>query len=114
MHELAIAQGIIKSLDESLTPDQLERVKRVIVTVGELNAVQKDCLEFAFSAITAGTSKEGVELTLEYVKPVFRCKGCGAEFSPSDGFYSACPECGGFGVDVIEGDELFVRSVDLE
>ena len=114
MHELAIAQGIITAVRGSLTGEQEARVKRINVTVGEMTALHRDCLEFAFNAITTGTSLEGVELTLEYVKSVFRCKGCGGEFEPEDGFFSPCPDCGGHGVDVVKGNELFVRSVDLE
>ena len=114
MHELAIAQGILKAVDETLTAEQAVRVKRIIVTIGELNVVHKDCLEFAFTAITSGTPQDGVELVLEFVKPLFRCKSCNAQFASEDGSFTACPECGKFGVDVIAGDELYVRSVDLE
>ena len=114
MHELTIAQGIIRAVDSSLPTEQLGRVKRIIVTIGEMTAVQRDCLEFAFEAVTTGTPMEGAELAIEFVKPLFRCKECEAEFEPQDGFFSPCPECGGFGVDVVKGNELFVKSVDLK
>ena len=114
MHELTVAQGILKTVEGCLTEAQLGRMTSIVITVGELAAVQKECLEFAFTAITMGTPMEGVTLEIEYVKPVFRCKICEAEFEPSEGFFSPCPNCEGFGVDVIKGTELFVKSVDLE
>jgi len=101
-------------VEGSLTAAQLGRIRRIVITVGELAVVQKECLEFAFSAITMGTPMEGATLAIEYVKPVFRCKKCEAEYEPPDGFFSPCPECGGFGVDVLRGDDMFVKSVELE
>ncbi len=114
MHELAIAQGIIRAVDESIPAARVASIKRIWVTVGELSAVQKECLEFAFEAVTSGTRLEGAGLVLEYVKPLFRCQKCAREFEPSDGFFSPCPGCGGFGVDVVKGNELYVKSVELD
>jgi hydrogenase nickel incorporation protein HypA/HybF len=90
------------------------RVTRIVITIGELAAVQKECLEFAFEVITKGTPMEGAVLAIEYIKPLFRCRECGAEFEPSDGFFSPCPACGAFGVDVLKGDGMYVKSVELE
>jgi len=114
LHELSIAQGILKAVDDTLVNEPAGHVRSVTVTIGELTVVQEDCLQFAFEAITSGTSKDGVKLIIEFVKPVFRCKECGAEFEPDNGFYTPCPECGKFGVDVVKGNELYVRSLELD
>lgn len=114
MHELTIAQGILRAVEGSLNADQMGRISRIIITVGELAAVQKECLEFAFGAITMGTPMEGATLVIEYIKPLFRCKKCETEFEPWKGFFSPCPNCGEFGVDVLKGDDMYVKSVELE
>lgn len=101
-------------MDGTLADEPAGRVISVTVTIGELTVVQEDCLQFAFEAITSGTSKEGVELIIEFVKLIFRCKECGAEFEPDNGFYTPCPECGKFGVDVVKGNELYVKSLELD
>ena len=104
----------MRAVEGSLTDVQAGRVIRIVVTIGELAVVQEDCLTFAFGAITMGTPMEGAKLEIEHVRPLFKCRTCGSEFEPRDGFFSPCPDCGGYGVDVVKGEDMYVKSVELE
>jgi hypothetical protein len=42
-----------------------------------------------------------------------RCRACGAESAP-EGFRIRCGACDGTGVDVIQGEELLLRDVEME
>lgn len=114
MHELSIAYEMVRLVRDSLTPEQLARVRRVNMRIGEATAVQEDCLLFALEAVTHDTPLAVAEMNIERVKPRFRCSGCAHEFESGNWFYSKCPECGASGCEMIEGDELLVSSVDLE
>lgn len=114
MHELTIAQEILRIVETSIKPASVERVNRINLTIGALTGVQVDCLEFAVEAITRGTPMAGVNLGVERVEPLFKCKECAGEFEAENWFLCPCPNCGSFRCDLLKGDELSVASVDLE
>jgi hydrogenase nickel incorporation protein HypA/HybF len=105
---------MVRVVKDSLTSEQLSRLKRVNLLIGRATAIQEDCLRFSLEAITKDTPLSRAEVNIEYVEPLFRCKECGEEFSSKDWFYSPCPKCGNIGHDLLKGDELSIASVDLE
>ncbi len=114
MHELTIAREMVRVVKDSLTSEQLSRLKRINLLIGRATAVQEDCLRFGLEAMTKDTPLSRAEVSIEYIEPLFKCKTCGEEFKSEDWFYSPCPKCGSFGCDLLKGDELSVASVDLE
>lgn len=113
MHELIVAQEIVRIVESSIKVGRAGSVSCVNLAIGTLTGIQKECLEFAFSAVTKGTPLEGVELEVEYVKPLLQCRDCMKRFEPEDGSLSQCPDCGGFRCDLLKGDELMLTSIDL-
>jgi hydrogenase nickel incorporation protein HypA/HybF len=110
MHELSIAQAIV---DVAVRHAGDARVQRVYVRVGHLRQVVPSALEFAFELCAHGTPVEGAVLELEQVPVGVRCRGCGAH-SAQEGFPLACGSCGGLDVEVVQGEELQVESLELE
>ena len=110
MHELALADAIVRIADEHAAG---RRVLKVEVKVGRLRQVVPSALAFAFELVAQGTSVEGAELELEDVEAEGRCRDCGAETHLRE-FPLTCGACGGLGVDVIKGQELLVESLELD
>jgi hydrogenase nickel incorporation protein HypA/HybF len=114
LHELTIAAEIVRVVKDSLSSEQLSRVKQINLTLGELTAAHEECLRFSFEAVVRDTPLAKSRLNVELVKARLKCRECKKEYSPEDSFYSPCPNCGAFGGEVISGDELFVTSVDVK
>ena len=110
MHELAIAQSMAAIASRHAGG---RRVTSVDVKVGHLRQVVPSALSFAFELVSEGTSLEGAELRIEEVPTVGICRACGAE-SPLPGFPFSCASCGGLDVEVTEGEELLVDSLEVE
>jgi hydrogenase nickel incorporation protein HypA/HybF len=110
MHELSIADAIVRIAEAYA---QGRRVRRVDVKVGHLRQVVPSALGFAFELLAAGTAMEGAELVLVEVPARVGCHRCAAE-SPVDGFPLVCRRCGGFDVEVLQGEELYVDSLEVE
>ncbi len=110
MHELSIAQAI---LDVAARNAGNARVTRVYVQVGRLRQVVPSALEFSFELCAHGTAVEGAALELEEVPVGVTCRSCGAASEPA-GFPLSCGSCGGLSVDVVQGEELLVESLELE
>jgi hydrogenase nickel incorporation protein HypA/HybF len=113
MHELTIAQEIVRVVRESLSAGEVSRVKQINLLIGDLTAVQEECLKFCIDAVTRETPLSGVSVNIRHIEPRFRCRACGEEYSSDNPFYLPCPRCKTFGADLIAGNELSVTSVDL-
>jgi hydrogenase nickel incorporation protein HypA/HybF len=109
MHELSIAEAIVRIAERHA---EGRRVARVEVRVGYLRQVVPSALEFAFELVAQGTAVEGAELALEEVPAAGRCRECGAE-SVLPTFPFGCAGCGGLDLEVFQGEELLVESLEL-
>jgi len=114
MHEVSIMESLHEQLVSLAREHGASRVRRVAVEVGELSNVVPEMLNQAFLAfrevepLLAGATFEIRRLPLR-----LRCRACGAETEP-EGYRLRCSGCGGTGVDVIQGEELLLRDVELE
>lgn len=86
-------------------------VTRVIVEIGSLSGAAPASVRFFFDACTKGTAIEGAELEVVEVEGLARCRSCGAE-SRADGLALSCP-CGSLDVELVRGDELLVKAVEV-
>ncbi len=110
MHELAIAESIVQIAGRHAAG---RRVTKVCVKVGHLRQVVPSALTFAFELLAEGTPVEGAQLALEEVPVRARCRRCGAE-SHQEGFPLRCTTCGGLDLQILEGEELYVESLELD
>ena len=110
MHELAIADSIVQIAGRHANG---RRVTKVHLKVGHLRQVVPSALAFSFELVGQGTPVEGAELEMEEVPATGSCRDCGAESRLKE-FPLHCGACGGFDLQVLEGEELFVQSLELE
>jgi hydrogenase nickel incorporation protein HypA/HybF len=108
VHELSIAESIVSGVCERMRD---ARVTRVIVEIGKLSGVAPDSVRFFFDACAKDTTIGGAELEIVEVPGVGRCRSCGAE-SPASDLALACT-CGSLDVQLVHGDELLVRAVEV-
>lgn len=108
MHELAITESIVQSVTKRL-PDA--QVARVHLAIGKLSGVSVPSVRFCFGPVTEGTTLAGAQLLVEEPGGRMRCRLCSAEFA-SDDLLAVCG-CGSVSVDVIAGQELLIRGVEV-
>ena len=109
MHELGISRNIVAIAAEAARG---RRVRRVTVEIGRLSGVVREALEFSFDLVAQGSAVAGAELEIREIEGRARCADCGAEFAVSD-FLAACA-CGSRRLRHLAGEELNVKSIDLE
>lgn len=109
MHELAIMQSIVGMVDEAAAG---RPVRVVTVEVGALSGVSCDALDFCFDLVAAGTALQGAKLDIRKIPGRNRCAQCGAEFEITS-LAAACA-CGSMRLIRVSGDELNLKSMELE
>ena len=109
MHEVGITQEIVAIAARKAGG---ARVTRVVVEIGRLTAVLPDAVRFCFDACAEGTPVAGAELDIIEVPGRGRCRACGNDQTLNQPF-GLCP-CGTTEFDWLSGEELRVRSVEVE
>jgi hydrogenase nickel incorporation protein HypA/HybF len=109
MHELALMESIVAAVEERIRP---ARAARVRLQIGRLAGVMPDALRFCFDVCTRGTGLEGAALEIDEIGGRATCRACGGEIA-MESFLDACP-CGSFDVDLIAGQELRVKEVEVQ
>jgi hydrogenase nickel incorporation protein HypA/HybF len=110
LHELSIAESVVQIASRHANG---RRVTKVWLKVGHLRQVVPSALTFGFELVAEGTPVEGAELELENVPATGLCSDCGVE-SRLQSFPLQCGVCGGFDLELLSGEELFVESLELE
>jgi hydrogenase nickel incorporation protein HypA/HybF len=110
LHELAIAESVVQIADRHANG---RRVTKVQLKVGHLRQVVPSALAFSFELVAQGTPIEGAQLEMEEVPAIGSCRGCG-EKSRLESFPLQCKVCGGVDLELLEGEELYVESLELE
>ena len=62
MHELSLADTMIREIEQILDREKAEKVYSVTVLMGRLSGVEKEPFEFAFPIVSEGTRVEGSKL----------------------------------------------------
>jgi hydrogenase nickel incorporation protein HypA/HybF len=114
MHELYIAECIVKSVAASLPRDlPSDSVREVRVQVGQLDAVIPDTLIFVFDAIKETSGLPNANLSVEQIDVVCRCRACTHEFGIELPVF-ICPQCGGGDVEVLRGRGILLTGITVE
>ena len=110
MHELAIAESVVQIASRHANGRQ---VTKVYLKVGHLRQVVPSALAFSFELVAQGTSVESAELEMEEIPVTGKCRECGVE-NPLAEFPLQCAACGAFDLEILQGEELYVESLELE
>jgi hydrogenase nickel incorporation protein HypA/HybF len=110
LHELAIADSVVQIASRHANG---RRVTKVYLKVGHLRQVVPSALAFSFELVAQGTPVEGAELEMEDVPATGKCRACGAE-SRTETLPLRCGQCEGFDLEIVEGEELYVESLEME
>jgi len=113
MHEMGVTQGILASAFDAAQEAGCTRITEIRISVGEMTEVVDFALQFAFDALTPGTMAEGATLSITNVSAKSRCRDCGLEYE-HDRFQMLCPECGGLDIEMLQGRELRIDSIDCD
>lgn len=112
MHELSVCQDLLSQVQRIALERKARVVERIRVAAGPLSGVEPALLRQAFSIARSGTLAASAELEIESGPVVVRCRDCQTDSQvPSNRLL--CGDCGTWQVDVIQGEDLVLMSIDL-
>lgn len=112
MHELAVCEELLLQVRAVAERNGAERVGRITVRIGPLSGVEPELLERAFGIARRGRMTVEAELVVETAPVTIRCRDCDHENRAAPNRL-LCDACGSWRVDLLEGDEMLLASVEL-
>jgi len=112
MHEIGIMQEAVRMACEAAKTAGHNRVHSLKLRIGSLSGVVPDALDFAFEAVSKGTTAESARLCVETVPAAFWCDHCQTEFEAGE-ISCECPRCTQPSGKLIRGRELELSTVEM-
>ncbi|QJA06172.1 hydrogenase maturation nickel metallochaperone HypA [Thermosulfurimonas marina] len=113
MHEASLALALAEELLGLLEREGGRKVLSFTVEVGELSGVDLEALRTACEAlIRTHPALSRTRMELRTVPACWRCRNCGRTFKGD--WWTLCPDCGAEERDLLSGEELLLREVELE
>ena len=110
MHEFGLCEGIIEAVRRRASG---RRVARVKVRVGTMHRVDEKSFKQAFSWAAGESEAENAFLDLVVTSARAVCRACKAETESADRIIT-CPNCGAFELDLVQGEEIILESIEYE
>lgn len=113
MHELSIASALSEIVVETGLKGNLEKITKVNIAIGQMIQIVPEIFEFSFRECVRGTIADDAELEIEIISTRVKCSNCLIEFQLPEYSFS-CGNCGSVELEIINGKELFVKSIEGE
>jgi hydrogenase nickel incorporation protein HypA/HybF len=113
MHEMSLADGVLKVIEESAKSNHFLKVKTVWLEIGALAGVETEAMRFCFDAAMKNTLAEGARLEIISHEGEGLCLACGKTVTIQQR-YDCCPICGGYPVKPTGGMEMRVKELEVE
>lgn len=113
MHEYSIVQALLDQCENIAKENKAKKVIKVVSKIGAMSGVETHLLQTAFDTFKEGTMCDGAEFIINYQKIKLHCNACEAEFEIDEMCYK-CIECESLDVKVIDGEDMYLMSVEME
>lgn len=113
MHELSLCRSIADLVAAAAADAGAETVRGITLVIGVAAPVEIEAIRFCLPLCLAETVAAEAEIVIERPPLQMKCSECGSVFTAESRF-TDCPTCGGRGGRIVGGDEMRVRSIDID
>ncbi len=113
MHEMALSESVLQSIESNARAEGFARVLAVHLEIGELAGVDAEAMRFSFDAVTRGTLAEHARLDISAAPGEAWCLPCGHTVRIAKRF-DPCPDCGSHQLQVTGGEDMLLKSLEVE
>ena len=113
MHELKIAEELVQIVLQVAEEEKLKKVTKVNIQFGKMIMIVPDIFHFVFESAVKGTIAKNARLSLEILPIKIACNKCKEETEMDDLFF-VCPICGSNSLEVVQGRETVIESIEGE
>ncbi|MFZ0280344.1 MAG: hydrogenase maturation nickel metallochaperone HypA [Bacteroidales bacterium] len=113
MHEIAIAEDLARIVLDTAREGGLSEVSAINVSFGQMVAIVPDIFRFAFGEAVRETIAGNAKVNIEILPVKLKCMNCG-EVAGLEENYFTCGNCGSNELEILQGKEMFIKSIEGE
>ena len=134
MHEWALAESIVLTIEYEARRRGLKTVEVVEVIIGELQSIDREVFEFALNELIASLRERGIDVnrvSIEIEEARFKCFRCGYQWHLSEvgiselekeaihfipdvaKIYIRCPKCGSHDFEIVAGRGVYIKRLEF-
>lgn len=113
MHELTLCRYLIEIVEHEANLRNVRRIHKIYLEIGKLAAIEKKAFLFAFDVASKDTIANNARLEIIEVDGAAHCHHCNKVTKLSQR-YSSCQFCDNFNLTMIAGEELKIKSMEVE
>lgn len=113
MHEYSIVQALLTQCEDIARENEAESVTKIIVKIGKMSGVEPHLLEIAFNTFKEKTVCDGADFVMKVQPLTIECNQC-KTVTVLEEIYYKCPECDSLDVKVIDGEDMFLMTLEME
>ena len=113
MHEMSLCESILDILEQQAEKQDYHKVGTVWLEIGALSSVEPDAMRFCFDAVMQGSIADKARLEIVHVPGLVWCQQCSKNINIKQR-YDPCPVCGDFQLQVIDGEQMRIKELEVE
>lgn len=110
MHELGIVYEVINVVDRFVVENNLTKVDKIVLQVGELSQAIPRFIEQCYPAAVSETPYEETKLEIEVLPANGRCRSCKEIYNVIN-HRKICPKCHQEDYQLISGQEFNIKEI---
>ncbi len=120
MHELSMADGILKAVIENAEKNEATEVIEVIIEIGRMALINPEQVKFMLNVLSEDTIAKGAKFTIEDIPIEIECPNCNfkGEVESDDLDHYApmveCPKCENKRIIITNGKDCIVKNIVIE
>ena len=132
MHELALADAVIKAALRAADDAGIAAIERIVVSVGELQQIDPELFRFSLTTVLPSQDHRlhATAFDVTIAEARFSCRSCGATYGRSDldlgehegesvhfipellHAFAGCPQCASPDFDIVEGRGILLTRIE--
>ncbi len=113
MHEYSVVQALLEQTEKFAAENDAKKVTKVVVKIGAMSGIEPHLLEVAFNTFKEKSICDGADFVMNLQPLTITCQECGVR-SELEAINYCCPECSSIKVDVVDGEDMFLMSLEME
>ena len=110
MHELGIVYEVIKIVDNFVEQNNLKKVEKIILEIGELSQAIPRFIEECYPAAVSESAYEETKLEIQVLPANGQCRECNEVYNIIE-YRKICPKCAGEKYNIISGEEFNIKEI---
>jgi len=113
MHEYSVVQALLEQIEGVAKENEATHVTKIVTKIGVMSGIEAHLLEIAFNTFKEKTICDGAEFVMNIQPLVIECLSCG-ETSELSKIHYCCQKCESTNVKVVDGEDMFLMSLEME